>query len=91
MSTASQTVDVSGSAAAIDANSQAVSLSGDLGGYATQDDSMTVTATFLSASGGALGSLTIGPVTQADRNGQTTLLPRSGSGHLPAGHARSRS
>ncbi len=85
VSTASQTVDVSGSAAAIDANSQAVSLSGDLGGYATQDDSMTVTATFLSASGGALGSLTIGPVTQADRNGQTTLLPRSGSATLPAG------
>ena len=87
VSTATQTVDVSGSASAIDANTETVSLDGDLGGYATQDDSMTVIATFLSASGGALGSLTIGPVTQTDRNGLTTLLPRSGTSSAPAGDA----
>ena len=85
LSTATQTVDVSGSAAAIDAGTITASLSADLGGYATQDDSMAVTATYLSASGASLGSLTIGPVTAADRNGQTTLLPRAAAGSVPAG------
>ncbi len=85
LSTATQTVDVSGSAAGIDAGTVTATLSGDLGGYATQDDNMAVTATYLSASGGPLGSLTIGPVTEADRNGQTTLLPRSGTGTVAPG------
>jgi len=84
-STASQTVDVAGGESGIDANTVSATLSGDLGGYATQDDSMVVVATYLSATGASLGSLTIGPVTQADRNGQTTLLPRSASGAVPAG------
>ena len=84
-STGSQTVDVSGDAAAIDANTAVASLSGDLGGIDHEEDNMVVVATYLSAAGGTLGSLTIGPVTEADRRGQTTLLPRSNSGPVPSG------
>jgi hypothetical protein len=46
---------------------------------------MVVTATYLSASGAALGTLTIGPVTAADRGGQTAMLPRSATGAVPSG------
>ncbi len=84
-STATQTVDVAGGAPDIDNGMTAATLSADLGGYATQDDNMVVTATYLSASGAALGMLTIGPVTEADRGGQTELLPRTATGVLPAG------
>jgi hypothetical protein len=84
-STATQAVDVSGFAGAIDAGTEAGTLSGDLGGYDSQDDNMVVTATYLSASGSPLASLTIGPVTAADRDDQTTLLPRSATGPVPTG------
>jgi hypothetical protein len=85
VSTATQAVDVSGFAGAIDAGTEAVTLSGDLGGYDSQDDNMVVTATYLSAAGSPLASLTIGPVTAADRDDQTTLLQRSATGPVPAG------
>jgi hypothetical protein len=85
VSTATQTVDVSASASAIDAGTESASLSGDLGGYSSQSDNMVVTATYLSASGGSLGSLSIGPVTEAERKGETTLLPRSTTGTVPVG------
>lgn len=84
-STGSQTVDISDQAAVIDANTEVATLSGDLGGFDHEEDDMVVVATFLSGSAGALGSLTIGPVTEEDRHGQTTLLPRSTSGPVPAG------
>ena len=84
-STATQTVDVSSAAGAIDANTETVSLSADLGGYSSQTDRATVAATYLSAAGASLGSLTLGPVTAADRNDQTTLLPRTAAGTVPSG------
>jgi hypothetical protein len=46
---------------------------------------MTVTATFLDESSISLGMLTIGPVTEPDRDGVTTLLFRSISGGVPEG------
>jgi hypothetical protein len=84
-STGTQTVNVSAWSATIDAGTEGASLSGDLGGYSTQDDNMVVTATYLGASGASLGSLTIGPVTEGQRGGQTTLLPQSATGAVPAG------
>jgi hypothetical protein len=85
VSTATQTVDVAASASAIDAGAETASLSGDLGGYSGQGDNMVVTASYLSEAGARLGSLSIGPVGEAEREGHTTLLPRSTSGAVPAG------
>jgi hypothetical protein len=84
-----QFIDLSGSAAEIDAGHVRASLSAYLGGAGNQNDSATVTASFNSDPGGDgndLGStLTVGPVTAADRNNQTTLLRRDASVNVPAG------
>jgi hypothetical protein len=85
-SAASQTVDVSAAAAEIDAGSLSMSLSALIGGYASQDDAATVTATPLTSSSIAIGSATtIGPVTSTDRKSTTDLLRRSATFAVPAG------
>jgi hypothetical protein len=86
-SSGTQIVDVSSYAAAIDAGGMQATLSGLLGGFDTQEDSATVEATFLDQSGAPLSGdqLRIGPVTAADRGGQTKLLPRSASAAVPSG------
>ena len=84
-SAATQVVSVAAAAAEIDAGGVSATLSGQLGGFASQTDSATVTATYLDAAGGPHGSLVIGPVTAQDRNSTTTLLARSASGAVPAG------
>ena len=83
--TATQNVDVAVAATEIDAGTLTATLSADLGGFSTQGDDAAVTATFLSSAGGQLGTLTIGPVTAADRNNTTQLLPRSASDTVPPG------
>jgi hypothetical protein len=83
LTTAMQTVDVSASAGAIDAGQLQATLSGYLGGFAGQGDSAVVGATFLDASGTSLGSVAIGPVTTAERGGQSALLPRSATAAVP--------
>ena len=85
VSTARQTVDVAANAAAIDAGRLQATLSALLGGYASQEDAATVAAIFRSAAGAELGRTTIGPVTAADRNNRSSLLPRSGSALVPSG------
>jgi hypothetical protein len=70
--------------AAIDAGQQVATLSGDLGGSGSQPAGMVVTATFLSAGGERLGSVSIGPVTAAERDDQTGLLARSAAAGVPA-------
>src|SRR5215470_14864933 len=55
VSAASQTIDVSGAAPEIDAGKVLATLTALLGGFSSQDDSTTVTATFLNAAGGTLG------------------------------------
>ena len=82
---ASQTIDVSSISGQIDVNAVAYTLSGMLGGYLTQEDTMPVTATFLNGSGGTLGTAVIGPVTAAERNNLTELLPFATNGMLPTG------
>ena len=83
--TATQNADVSAGATEIDAGTVTATLSADLGGFSTQGDNAAVAATFLSSAGGQLGTLTIGPVTAADRNNTTQLLHRSASGTVPPG------
>ena len=83
--TATQNIDVSAAATEMDAGKVAATLSADLGGFSTQGDNAAVTATFLNSAGGQLGTLTIGPVTAADRNNTTKLLRRSSSGTAPPG------
>ena len=80
-----QTVDLSGYATAIDTGSQAYTLDGWLGGYSTQNDNAAVTVTFQNASGGSLGTATIGPVLSSDRNGVSSLVERSATGNIPTG------
>ena len=83
--TATQVVDVSAAATEIDAGTITATLSADLGGFSTQGDNAAVTATFLNSTGAQLGTLTIGPVTAADRNNTTQLLRRSASGTVAPG------
>jgi hypothetical protein len=87
LATATQTVDVFSATSQIDAGQAQATLSGYLGGFSSQDDNMTVTATYLNAhsNGTSLGSLRIGPVTASDRGGQTELLRRVASGRVPRG------
>jgi hypothetical protein len=81
----SQTVNVSAASGAIDAGSVTYSLNGWLGGYAGEASTATVKATFRNASGAALSTSQIGPVTAADRGRATKLLQRNASGDVPAG------
>jgi hypothetical protein len=83
-SSATQTVDVSAQAVAIDRGIATARLAARLGGFRTDNDRMTVTATFLDANGGALGSFAVGPVTAAERANRTVLLPRSATNAVPS-------
>lgn len=85
VSTAAQVVDVSSQAAAIDAGRLQATLSAWLGGFASQNDAATVSAVFRSAANAELGRTTIGPVTAADRNNQTSLHQRSAAAPVPPG------
>jgi hypothetical protein len=90
-SAASQTVDVSGSALAIDQGRSTAHLAGMLGGWRSEADRAQVTATFLDANGADLGgAIQIGPVTAAERKNVTGLLRRAASGPVPAGTRRVR-
>src|SRR3954454_14979508 len=83
---ATQDISVSGAAKEIDAGSVKAALAGLLGGFSSQGDSTVVTAQFLGASGNDLGSpVSIGPVSSADRQSVSNLLPRSAGGNVPAG------
>jgi hypothetical protein len=84
-SSAIQTVSVAGSATLIDSSLASADLAAYLGGVGSEDDAITVTATFLSEGGGVLGSFAIGPVTAADRTNHTTLLRRLASAPVPVG------
>jgi hypothetical protein len=84
-SSLTQTVNVSQFASAIDGSQITYLLSGWLGGWQGQDDSATLTVTFQSASGSALGTGSIGPVLGSDRAGATGLLQQSSTGPVPSG------
>jgi hypothetical protein len=84
-SAATQVVDVSVAAPEIDAGKAGATLSALLGGFSSQTDRATVTATFLRADGAPLGTEVLAAVTPADRNSVTALVARSANATLPAG------
>jgi hypothetical protein len=82
-STATQRINVAGSAGKIDAGGVTATLSALIGGYLDRADNGRITAIFRSANGKALGRLTIGPVTPAARGNATGLIPVSGNKRVP--------
>jgi uncharacterized protein (TIGR03437 family) len=84
-STAFQLIDVAAAARQIDAGQVTFSFSGWVGGYADQNDNMTVTAEFMTWEGNVLGTSTLGPVLEAERQGQSALIQKSDSGTVPSG------
>lgn len=78
-----QTVDVSGNAAAIDAASLAVRLRGVFGASGSATPS-SLEARFFNGVGSFLGSQQVGGVTFDNTNGSVGLLTRSGSFVIPA-------
>jgi hypothetical protein len=85
ISAGTQNVDVSSSAADIDAGGVVATISALLGGFAGQGDNAQVFVTLRDGAGANKATMTLGPVTDADRKGQTTLLPRQASTPVPAG------
>jgi hypothetical protein len=83
-STALQDVDVRGAAPEIQGGNVRADFSAYLGGYLSQSDSATAAIQFLDSSGAVVRSSTIGPVTTADRNSESVLLPRSTVVQVPA-------
>lgn len=75
-STASQTVNLAGAAGEIDTGRVTADLSAYFGGLGGQNDNARLTVTFRDAGAASLGATTIGPVTNAERAGATTLLYR---------------
>ncbi len=84
-SSLTQIVSVSQFASSIDTSHVTYVLSGWLGGWEDQGDNATLTVTFQSSTGSALGTGSIGPVTPADRANATGLLQRSSNGQVPPG------
>ena len=80
-----QVIDISDVASAIDTGRASFDLSAYLGGYASQDDNAVLTASFLDTGFAALSSVSIGPVTAADRGSLTGLSFRDALGVVPVG------
>ena len=85
ISSLTQTANVSQYASSIDTGHVTYALSGWLGGYEDQEDNATLAVTFQDTSGVVLGTVSIGPVTAADRKDATGLLQRSSNGTVPSG------
>jgi hypothetical protein len=84
-SAATQVVDVSAASTEIDAGKVTARLSALLGGYSTQTDHATVTASFLNVAGAAAGTVGLPTVSPTDRGSATALVARSASAAVPAG------
>ncbi|MFJ2577360.1 alkaline phosphatase family protein [Kitasatospora aureofaciens] len=80
-----QSADVSSAAGQIDGGAVTWNLAGRLGGWSGENSTATLAVTFKDASGTALGTGRIGPVTAADRGSATALLQRTATGTVPAG------
>jgi hypothetical protein len=85
VSCATQTIDVSGAANAIDAGGVVADLSGWLGGRGAQDDNAVLSATFRGSSNQDLKTITVGPVLDSDRSSVMELLQRSTTRSVPTG------
>lgn len=89
-SSASQTDSLKADATLIASGKAKFALTGWLGGFSSQADYATLTVTWISAKGKALGHTTIGPVTPTQRHDVTGMLRRSKSGTVPKGAASAR-
>jgi hypothetical protein len=75
-----QTIDLSAGAEAIDQGAVIADLSAYLGGYLTQNDRAQVVYQFRDGNGQSVGApVTLGPVTNVDRNNQSGYLHRTAS------------
>ncbi|MBL9169113.1 MAG: hypothetical protein JNN07_15340 [Verrucomicrobiales bacterium] len=83
VSTATIRIDLSG-APASSGDGPEMELSGWFGGYGFQDDTATLTATFLDPAGAALGSFRVGGFTGVQRQNRTRLLYDSTAFTMPA-------
>jgi len=84
-STASQTIDLSPSAAAIDNGHVTALTSAYVGGYTTQRDNATVSYEFFDASDSPVASAVFGPVMPADRGNIAGFVPFAQAVPLPVG------
>jgi hypothetical protein len=84
-SAATQSIDVSALASKIDHDKLVFTFSTYLGGYESQNDAMTLSATFQSATGAVLRHVVMGPVMAKDRSAITGLIPRQTQGKVPVG------
>ncbi len=83
-SSASQLVDISAEAAAIDLGSVQFDLSAFLGGFSSQNDNAALVINFLDGFNAVISSASIGPVSNIDRSDLTSLLFRQLIGLVPA-------
>jgi hypothetical protein len=85
-STATQTIDVTGAGAEIDAGDVKACLSGYIGGTRNWAQyTMRIELQLLAEDESALGRLSIGPVTPAQRNNEITLVRRAAEKPVPKG------
>ncbi|HET8967888.1 MAG TPA: hypothetical protein VFN06_00495, partial [Gaiellaceae bacterium] len=82
-SSVSQQISIASKKSLIDSGKGKATLSGYLGGYGGQDDSLAATAVFLDQSGKRLGGIKIGPVSAAARKLQTGMLKKTTTGLVP--------
>lgn len=82
---ASQSINISSNSSDIETNGVSYTFTGYLGGYGTQGDNATLIVQFEDHAGKVLGTAQIGPVSVADRKGQTELVQRSTTGNVPKG------
>jgi hypothetical protein len=87
VSTATQQIDLSANAADINQGMVIYNLTGYFGGFSSDNDNATLTATFFNGSTN-LGAVTTGDVTASDRSNATGLLLRSASGIIPVNATR---
>jgi hypothetical protein len=81
-STGTQLISVP--AADVSSGKVGYNLSAWLGGYSSQGDDAALNVTFENATGVALSTLSLGPVTEAQRAGKSEFLYRHKSGLVPA-------
>ncbi len=89
-STATQDINVSANAAAINTGKVTLDLSGWLGGFVSDPDVAQLSVTYLDGASNNMGSTTIGPVSPADRNNVTGLFLRTMTASVPANTATLR-
>lgn len=82
-STLTQIVDVASATHEIDGGGVTCTLAGLLGGNGSSRDDAKVVATFRSAAGSTLATLTIGPVTNRQRGNVTKFLQQAASAKVP--------